>query len=160
VGYLGFLEDVCKQATGQGVDFWSMLQKIDESDLFQATMHFDLAIFSSAWNYKGGGEISNISEGSLTLKNYLSSLLQALAGQYVEVMRLFDPSHRMVRCIMSGGVARRLPVLHKLISRLSGYPTLPACELDESLIGLRTIALVSAGRAAGCLAGQEIYGRL
>ncbi len=157
--YVGFLENICKSATGKEADFWHMLQEIDEADISNATWDFDLGIFSSAWNYQGGGKISNILEGSLTLKNYLSSLLRAFGQQYLEVMRLFDPGHRIGRCILSGGVPRRMPVLHRIISNLSGYETLPACEIDESLIGLRTIALVSANRAQSCLDAQGIYGR-
>lgn len=157
--FLGFLEDVCEAAAAEEFDFWGMLKEIDERDILNATLRFDLGIFSSAWNYKGGGSGSNIQEDSLTLKNYLASLLKAFGEQYLEVMKLFDPGHRMRRCILSGGVARRVPVLFKIISSLSGYETLPACEIDESLIGLRTVALVSAERAQTCLEAQEICGR-
>jgi sedoheptulokinase len=157
--FLAFLEDICEAVGVNDVDFWAMLKEIDERDILNATMKFDLSVFSSAWNYKGGGNISNIQEDSLTLKNYLASLMKAFGEQYLEVMKLFDPEHRMKRCILSGGVARRIPVLFKIISSLSGYETLPACEIDESLIGLRTVALVSAGRAQTCFEAQEIYGR-
>lgn len=155
--YIGFLEDICRKATGLEVDFWEMLKEIDQAAVLNQTLEFDLAIFGSAWNFRGGGRISNILEGSLTLQNYLAALLRALAQQYVEVMRLFDPVQKMSRCILSGGVARRLPILHRIISSLSGYETLPACELEESLIGLRAVALVSARRVSSCLEAQAIY---
>jgi sedoheptulokinase len=155
--YVGFLEDVCAEAAGHEVDFWGFLKEID--DISTASLSFDLAVFSSAWNYRGGGKIVDISEHSLTLRNYLSSLLKAFAQQYLGVARLFDPAQQIRRCILSGGVARRIPLLYKIISSLSGYETWPACELDESLIGLRTVALVSAKFVPNCLSAQEIYGR-
>jgi sedoheptulokinase len=157
--FMGFLEDVCEAAGVRGVDFWALLKEIDEGDILDATLEFDLGVFPSAWNYERGGSISNIHEGHLTLNNYLASVLKSLGQQYLEVVRIFDPEQRMRRCILSGGVARRVPTLYRIISDLSGYETLPACEIDESLIGLRTIALVSAKRAAGCLPAQETYGR-
>lgn len=158
-GYIVFLEDVCKRATGKDTDFWGMLGEVDQDSVANATLDFDLGIFASAWNYKGGGSISGIVEGSLTLRNYLSSLLKALVQQYLEVAKRFDPLHRMRRCILSGGVPRRMPVLHSIISSLSGYETLPACEIDESLIGLRTVALVASSPEQSCLDAQEVYGR-
>ena len=157
--FMDFLEDVCLAAGVRDVDFWGLLQEIDERDILNATLRFDLGVFPSAWNYQRGGSISNIHEGYLTLNNYLASLLKSLGEQYLTVAELFDPEHRMRRCILSGGVARRVPMLYRVISNLSGYETLPACEIDESLIGLRTIALVSAKQASSCLHAQEIYGR-
>jgi sedoheptulokinase len=157
--FIGFLENVCEGAGVHGADFWDTLNEIDEEDILNATLNFDLGVFSSAWGYKGGGSISNIHESSWTLRSYLASLLKSLAEQYLRVVRVFDPERRISRCILSGGVARRVPVLYRIISGLSGYETLPACEIDESLIGLRTIALVSAKRAPSCLHAQEIYGR-
>jgi sedoheptulokinase len=157
--FMGFLEDVCEAAGIRGVDFWALLNEIDERDTLDASITFDLGVFPSAWNYERGGSILNIHEGHWTLNNYLASLLKSLGEQYLRVAEIFDPEHQIGRCILSGGVARRVPTLYRIISNLSGYETLPACEIDESLIGLRTIALVSAKRASSCLGAQDIYGR-
>jgi len=116
-------------------------------------------VFSSAWNYRGGGQIEDIADGTLTLKNYLASLLKCWIAQYPDVVRLFDPAHDAARCILSGGLPRRLPHLAGILSTMSDYETWPACEVDESLLGLRTVALVAAGRAEGCLEGQRVFGR-
>ena len=93
------------------------------------------------------------------MKNYLASLLKCWVAQYPDAMRLFDPDHDAARCILSGGLPRRLPHLAGILSGMTGYETWPACEVDESLLGLRTVALVSAGRAISCLEGQEMFGR-
>jgi len=157
--YLRFLEEVSVAAGAQQPDFWSMFSALEERDLEDATLEFDLAVFSSAWNYRGGGRIGNIAEGSLTTKNYLASLFKSWVQQYPPVVRLFDPVHQANRCILSGGLARRLPSLARIFATLSGYETWPACTLDESLLGLRTIALVASRRASSCLEAQEVYGR-
>ncbi len=157
--FVRFLEDICV-STGSAVpDFWQRFSEIDRDDIETATLDFDLAVFASAWGYSGGGSISNIAEGALTLQNYLASLYRSWVLQYPQVMCFFDPDHEASRCILSGGVARRLPSLPQVMAVLSGYETWPACAIDETLLGLRTIALVAAGRARSCLEGQEIFGR-
>ena len=157
--FIGFLEDVCQGASGRPPDFWRLLQAVDERDVAGATLDFDLAVFGSAWGFQDGGKIEGILEGSLTLQNYLASLLRSFVQQYIAVIELFDPAHTLAQCILSGGVARNLPVLDRLITDLSGYQTLPATDLDESLLGLRTLALVAARRAGTCLEAQQIFGR-
>ena len=72
---------------------------------------------------------------------------------------LFDPDRRLRRCALSGGIARNLPNLAPVVANRTGYDVLPATVLDESLVGLRTIALVAAGRAATCAEAQQRFGR-
>lgn len=158
-GYLAFLEDVCREATGHDVTFWNLAGELSEQAILDATMDMDLGIFSSAWNYSGGGRISGIHDGSFTLRTYLSGLLKSFARQYVTAARLLDPDHALKRCILSGGLARRMPVLQGILADLTGYETEPACEIDESLLGLRTTMLLAAGYASTCLEAQQIYGR-
>jgi sedoheptulokinase len=158
-GYVEFLEDVCRSAGVAAADFWSLLQEVDEAGMSTADLEIDLAIFGSAWGYAGGGSISGIHEGSFTLDNFLASLLRSFARQYAVVMALFDPQHIASRCVLSGGVARRLPVLAEILYRLSGYATLPASAVDESLMGLRTVALIATGRAHNYIEAEAIFGR-
>ena len=157
--YIRFLEDACGTGCSETPHFWGMFGEIEEPDLRKATLEFDLAVFSSAWNYRGGGKITNILEGSLTLQNYLASLFKSWVQQYPEAVRMFDPAHEATKCILSGGLARRLLSLADIFSILSGYETWPACSLDETLLGLRTTALVATGQAASCIEGQSIFGR-
>ncbi len=156
--FVGLLEEAARSAAAEG-DFWGLLAGLTEADLAQGTLDFDLAVFGSAWNYRGGGRIGGIADGAFTLKNYLASLFKCWVAQYPDVIRLFDPRHEAVRCVLSGGLPRRLPLLAGVLAATSGYDVWPACDIDESLLGLRTIALVSAGRAASCLEGQAVYGR-
>jgi sedoheptulokinase len=158
-GFIGFLEDVCVAAGCHRPDFWRMLHELTEADLQAATLDFDLAIFGGAWGYAGGGKVSGIAEGSFTLRNYLASLLMSLARQYTDVLRLFDAQRAVPRCLLSGGVARRLPLLATVLTRISGYETWPACDLDESLLGLRAVALLTRDRALDFVRAGAVFGR-
>ncbi|MBI2501846.1 MAG: hypothetical protein HYW07_01270 [Candidatus Latescibacteria bacterium] len=155
--HLDFLAQVRGAPSSQ--EFWSMLAALDETQLEQATMHFGLSVFKSARGYRDGGSISRIEEGDYTLPNYLASLLGSFLGQYLEVRELLDPGHCLTQAILSGGLARNLPRWHQLFARRAGCPALPATSLDETLLGLRTLALVAEGRAQTCLEAQRIFGR-
>lgn len=157
--YLGFLESVCKNCVDTEVDFWASLQKLDENDILNSTLYFDLGLFKSAWNYKNGGMIANISEGNFNLKNYISSLLRCFVKQYLDVIKLMDPDYQINRYILSGGIPRRLPRLANIISELGKCRVLTASEVDETLVGLRTLGLISAKLASNYIEAQEIYGR-
>ncbi len=158
-GYLSFLEDVCREATGRNVTFWEMAGCLAEDDILNATLKVEPGIFSSAWRYRGGGSIKGISEGSFTLRTYLAGLLKSFAQQYVDAARLLDPDNSIRLCILSGGLARRMPVVGKTIAALGQYEVIPATAIDESLLGLRTTMLVAAGYAATCSEARNIYGR-
>ncbi|MFT5088332.1 MAG: sugar (pentulose or hexulose) kinase [Candidatus Latescibacterota bacterium] len=153
--YIDFLREV----GGDTADFWQRLTTIDFDTVQQSSLYFGLGLFPSARGYDGGGFISRIGEGSLTLENYLGSLLRAFAAQYIELAELFDPAQQLRHALLSGGIARRLPVIEQLLSASTPYQVTGATTLDESLLGLRTIALVSAGRASDVFAAQAIFGR-
>ncbi|MCC7261635.1 MAG: hypothetical protein IT369_03840 [Candidatus Latescibacteria bacterium] len=155
--HLDFLAQVRGVPTPQ--DFWSMLACVDQDQIDRATLTFGLSLFKSARGYRDGGSINHLEEGSFTLENYLASLLRSFLDQYLEVRALLDPDHRLEPAILSGGLARNLPCLHQLFSRRARCQALPATPVDETLLGLRTLALVAAGRARTCLEAQAIFGR-
>ncbi len=153
--YVGFLQEV----GGPTRDFWHALAAVDAESVRRSDLHFDLGLFPSARGYDGGGRIGGIGEGCLTLDNYLASLLRAFAGQYLDLARLFDPEGHLTHCLLSGGIARRLPLIEQLIADATCYEVQGATGLDESLLGLRSLALVAAGRAQDALTAQAIFGR-
>ena len=153
--YIGFLDEI---AGGQA-DFWTMLDELNVDDVLKADMDFNLSIFPGARHYRKGGGIACIREGNFTLHNYLASLLRSFAAQYREIVDIFDPDRHLCRCLLSGGIARNLPLLRDLIARETGYQTLPATDLDESFLGLRTLALVADGRATTCQEALKIFAR-
>jgi len=153
--HIGFLQEV----GGDTADFWALLTAVDLNAVQQSHLDFGLGLFPSARGYDSGGFISHIGEGSLTLENYLGSLLRAFAGQYIELAALFDPEQRLKCALFSGGIARRLPIIGQLLGAATPYRIVGATALDESLLGLRTIALVAAGRATDVFEAQAIFGR-
>ncbi len=152
--YIGFLGEIGEATT----DFWQLLAACRVEDVQASTMQFGLGLFPGARAYDGGGYIRSIGEGELTLKNYLCSLLKAFVEQYVDVLRLFDPMRQMQAVLLSGGIARRLPIVGELVQIESDYPTQEATALDESLIGLRAVAL-AAHQQTDALSAQPIWGR-
>ena len=157
--FIGFLDEVARSAGAAAPDFWSMLAALDEEEILKANLDFNLSTFPSARHYRDGGHIARIKEGTFTLHHYLASLLKSFATQYLEIIDQLDPHHRAQRCILSGGIAQNLPLLHHLLGRLSQREALDATPLDESFIGLRTLALIADGRADNYLAAQAIFGR-
>ena len=152
--FIGFLEQANPQR-----DFWPLLAELDEAQILQAPLAFDLSLFAGARRYRGGGGVAGVNEGQWTVENYLAGLLKAFSGQYVEVLDIFDPDRRLPRCILSGGIAQKLPVLHRILQQQTGYEVLPATALDESLLGLRTLALMADGRETAYGAAQDRFGR-
>ena len=157
--FIAFLEDVAQQRADEKTDFWSMLAALEWTEVRNSTLEFDLSIFPGARNFAGGGKITHMREGEITLKNFLGSLLKSFAQQYLELLEIFNPERRISACILSGGIARNLPALHQLIAHFSGLQTKTATRIDESLLGLRTLAALAAGGADNYLEAQEIFGR-
>ena len=159
--YVGFLEEVALAGKGgDQADYWAMLAEIDEDQLKHASLTFDLAILRGARGFDGGGAIAAIGAGELTLDNYLGSLLNSFIQQYVEVVERFDSTREIERCILSGGIARNLPHLAAIIRHRLRREVLPATAVDESLLGLRSIALMADGRANHYLEAMATFGRI
>ena len=156
---VGFLDDAARAAGAPAPDFWPRLAALDAADLAGATLDVDLAVFSGAWGYRDGGRVARIEEGALTVRNYLASVLRAFVEQYGRLLPRLDPDRRLGRLVLSGGLARRLPGLPRLLAAATGYAVTPPTSVDESLLGLRALALVAAGRAPTARAAQAVFGR-
>ncbi|MBT3341821.1 MAG: hypothetical protein HN712_13750 [Gemmatimonadetes bacterium] len=161
--YVGFLEAIATRAGGE-TDFWKILAEVTGAGLQpdkiqQGSLSVDLAIFEGARGWTSGGSIGGIVEGSLGVENYLAAVIRAFTQQYVDVLATLDPDHRLQRLVLSGGIARRLPHLRQMLAASTPYDVLPAVELDESLLGLRALALHAAGRAATVADAAALFGR-
>jgi sugar (pentulose or hexulose) kinase len=156
---VGFLEDTARTAGASAPDFWPRLAALDAPDLAGATLDVDLAVFSGAWGYRDGGHVARIGEGTLTVRNYLASVLRAFVAQYERLLPRLDPDRRLGRLVLSGGLARRLPTLPRLLEAATGYAVTPPTAIDESLLGLRALAVVAAGLAPTARAAEAVFGR-
>ena len=157
--FVGFLEDAARAGGAPAPDFWRELAALDAADLASASLDVDLAVFQGAWGYADGGGLGRIEDGTLTVRNYLASVLRAFVAQYAALLPRLDSGRRLDRIVLSGGLARRLPALPGLLAAATGYTVTPPTVSDESLLGLRALALVASGRARTAAAAQAVFGR-
>jgi len=159
--FIGFLQQTVSFGRGSSdiaPDMWQALGKITPEAVADADLQIDLAVFDGARGWSGGGRITGIIEGGLTPTHYLASVLGAFARQYSEVLDQLDPE-RSIPVALSGGIARNLPHLAAIVGSASGRQVEGAVELDESLLGLRALALHCAGKTDTVAAGQARFGR-
>jgi sugar (pentulose or hexulose) kinase len=156
--FVGFVRSVLELAGAGAADAWTMLADVTPDDVDGSTLHVDLAVFEGARGFDDGGRIGAILEGQLTPQNYLASVLRAFATQYIEVLELFD-LEPAATIALGGGIARNLPHLATVLTRGSGRTVEAASELDESLIGLRALALRCGGRAPTVAQAWRLHGR-
>jgi xylulokinase len=155
--FVGFLEDAARAGGAVAPDFWSQLAALGPADVAAGTLDVGLAVFQGAWGYQDGGWLRRIEDGTLTVRNYLASLLRAFVAQYAALVPRLDPARELHRIVLSGGLARRLPGLAGLLETATGYAVTPPTALDESLLGLRALALVASGRARTAAAAQALF---
>lgn len=124
---------------------WDRLKGISLPQIESSTLCFDLNIFKSSWKYEKGGGIFNIDEGSLTKNNYCASLLKNFMLQYAEAIWLLGCRDNLP-IILSGGIPRKLTVLAELLARLTGRKASINRNIEETLSGLRILALAVDGK--------------
>jgi xylulokinase len=155
--FVGFLEEAARAGGAPAPDFWSQLAALGPADVAAGTLDVGLAVFQGAWGYQDGGRLGRIEDGTLTVRNYLASLLRAFVAQYAALVPRLDPGRELGRIALSGGLARRLPALAGLLGAATGYAVAPPTSVDESLLGLRALALVASGRAPTATAARSRF---
>lgn len=132
--YVGFLNSINPRE-----DFWKQLSEITSDEIQDAPLDFGLGIFKGAWGGDDGGYILRISEGNLTVRGYLASLLNAYINQYVRALSKFgDLSSRTV--VLSGGIPGKLPVIGQIIGNETGLTVRHSSSREETLDGLAKLA--------------------
>lgn len=147
-----------QETAGNHTDLWARMAQLSADQVQAADLHIDLRVFPGSGGGRRGGSIDGITESNLTLTNYLASLLRCFCAQYPPVCCRLDPAGNLQRCLLSGGLARSLPVVARILELETGYEIRRAAPLDESLLGLRALALVDAQRASDPLASWPMYG--
>lgn len=161
--FVGFLQQAVafgRAGAADEPDVWRALAAITPQDVDATHLDIDLAVFAGARGWSGsGGMVAGITEGELTPERYLAAILKAFSRQYVGVLDQLDPQHTVQRVALSGGIARNLPHLATMIGAASGRQTDGAVDLDESLLGLRALALRCAGRTQTVAEARTHFGR-
>jgi len=138
--YLALITDIGKHFLNKKINPWETLSTITNNDVLNASLEFDLALFNSAYNFKNSGNILNIRENTLNTNNYCASLIKSLILQYTQISSLFLVKNKVNYCILSGGVARNLPIIAETLSNLIGIKCIQAKKTDETLLGLGVLA--------------------
>lgn len=131
--FIGFLHEIAPNR-----NFWTESTNLSSEKITSATLDFDLALFNGAWGYSGAGSIRNIREKSLTVENFLASLLKSYTSQYVKVINSFEISS-VEKLIFSGGIANRIPSVREIISSQTGIPAITSGVAEETLEGLKIL---------------------
>ena len=159
--FVGFLQQAAsfgRDARDVAPDMWQALAQITPQKVARARLDVNLAVFDGARGWSSGGHIAGIIEGGLSPAHYLASVLRAFAQQFGEVLDQLDPVRSIQRVSLSGGIARNLPHLADIVAAVSGRQVQGAGPLDESLLGLRALALCCAGLTDTVAAGQTRFG--
>lgn len=137
--FINFLDPI------NSVSIWNKINKIKVQDLDNATLKFDLAIFSDAYGKNNeDGIISGINEINFTHSNYLASLIKAYLNQYLDIINLVEENSNIEskKIILSGGVAKQIKcskkffeinLTHNVVKSNSNYIE------DEAILGLKKI---------------------
>ena len=141
-------------------DIWLDLSSITAAEISKSNLIFQLGIFPGSRGYTNGGSIEHIKEGEFNKTNYLSSLLRSFAEQYIEIFEYFEPETSKKKLIFSGGIARRLPSFVEFIKERTNYLVVGANDVDESLMGLRLVALLATGRTNDLISAQKYLKKL
>jgi sugar (pentulose or hexulose) kinase len=160
--FVGFLQQAAAYGRPPGdtsPDVWRDLALLTPEEIAAAPLTVDLAVFDGARGWSGGGSVTGITEGALAPRTWLASVLRAFSAQYGAVLADLDPQQSAGRVALGGGIARRLPHLPAAVAAACGRPVDAATDLDESLLGLRALALRCAGRATSVAEAQQRFGR-
>ncbi len=157
--YINMFETFTETYGLKKIDFWKILDELTASEIMNSDLEFDLALFNSAFNYKGGGKIVNIKEDNFNIKNYFSSLIRCFIFQYLDLLKIFDKEKIINKCILSGGVSKRLSKLSDIIRKEFGYEVIDATSIDETFLGLRTVAVMCSKKIENYLESQNIFAR-
>jgi len=157
--YLRNIHLFIKKSSRSPNDLWKKMAKLKVNDIENSSLFFDLALFKSAWNYKGNTGITNISKVKLTEKDYLASLVKSFVAQYKDAVDQIDPGKKIKLCIISGGIPKKLKYLPGIFSGILKRKTILPTKIDETLIGLKVLALIASKKANNYIAAQKSLGK-
>lgn len=149
--FISFLKDVASNSVNNNFDPWEIVSSLSDEEIINSTLKFDLSIFNGSWNYTTGGKIDQIKFGSLNIHNYLSSLMKSYIEQYIYAIQVLTKGNKNFKYIFSGGIARRLPYITRIFSKLTSCDSISAKDYDETFFGLRAISLINSKIENNCV---------
>jgi len=149
--FIYLLGDIIHNTSDNNYDPWEIVRTLTDNEIINSTLKIDLSLFKSAWNYKTGGKIENIEFGNFRLRNFLGSLMRSYIYQYIKASQILVNCDKEFNYIFSGGIARRLPYIPRLFSKVTRCKTINAKNYDETLLGLSTISLINSKLEDNCI---------
>jgi len=133
--YINFLKEISSEK-----DYWQILSTIKLKEIKECNLNVNMAVFSSAWNYENGGNITNIDENNFTLRNFLTSLVKSYITQYEKGIETLGKTDYHTKIILSGGIPKRIPVIKEYFENKGYKVDLTELPYDEAIEGLRILS--------------------
>jgi sugar (pentulose or hexulose) kinase len=106
----------------------------------------DLAFFASSCGDEGA--ITHMREAELTVGHLFRAAFQNMAGNYARCAERLRPIGAWDGLVFSGGLARKLPLLRRIVAEALQREYRLCPEQEDTLFGLLALGLAYTGRAA------------
>jgi sugar (pentulose or hexulose) kinase len=124
---------------------WEKINLLKLSDIKDATLNFNLAIFEDAYSSNNEvGSLHGITENNLTFNNYISSLIKSYLNQYLDIIDKVEINSNIIskKIILSGGLSKQIKVSKKYFEYFQNKEVVQSNSNyieDEAILGLKNI---------------------
>lgn len=136
--YLRFFRDLLQKFNVEADDdyIWEALIK-SEGEHSNSDLSVDLSFFENPVTDNTCGNIENISEYNFNTSNLIHSVFRRLANNFLWAADTIEPDKEKIsRLIFSGGIARKIEAVRKMILNHYDNKTDIIIACDETLLGL------------------------
>ncbi len=141
-----FVEEIGEKIFDKKAGIWEKLTKLLENKKHSNGLKAGVYYYTNSISELNTGSFTDISENNWNIENMFFSVLENMADNYwTAYKRLGKPSKRD-KIICSGGLARKLSILRKLIEKRFKRKISLAPFEEETLAGLFILSLVCKGK--------------
>lgn len=136
--YLRFFKDFLQKANIKAEEnyIWDILIN-SESEYSDNDLSVDLSFFENPITNNINGSIENISEDNFNISNLIHAIFCQLANNFLWAANIIEPDKEKIRTlIFSGGIAKKIESVRKMISKHYDNKTDIIIASDETLLGL------------------------
>ena len=120
--------------------FWQIMKNIKFNGNIDDLPVFDLATFPQAFEFSGGGSISNINEHHFDMNDFCLGLINSFVEQYIQLLNAAGcRSQRPI--VLAGNLATEVPLITKLLeTKWSNNISTINAPLEPTIAGLFRLA--------------------
>lgn len=136
--YLRFFKDLLQKANVEADDdyVWNILIN-SEAESDNNDLSVDLSFFENPITNNIYGNIVNISEYNFNTSNLMHSVFHQMASNFLWAANVIEPDKEKINTlIFSGGIARKIETIRKIILNYYNNKTDIIIACDETLLGL------------------------